>query len=118
MDLRYSDRKLFIGGVIVVTGIIFLIRLFFLQVIDDTSKLSAENNVLRHITEYPARGLVYDRNGKLLVYNEAYYDLMVIPKQVENLDTLDFCTTLGITLEDFNQRMEKIKVYIWLLYGI
>lgn len=111
MDLRYSDRKLIIGGVIVLTGIIFLIRLFFLQVIDDSYKLSAENNVLRHITEYPARGLVYDRNGKLLVYNEAYYDLMVIPKQIENLDTLDFCNMLGITVDDFNQRMKKITEY-------
>lgn len=111
MDLRYSDRKLVIGGVIAVTSIIFLIRLFFLQVMDDSYKLSAENNVLRHMTEYPARGLVYDRNGKLLVYNEAYYDLMVIPKQIADLDTLDFCNTLGITVEDFNQRMEKIKTY-------
>ncbi|MGE0636750.1 MAG: penicillin-binding protein 2 [Bacteroidia bacterium] len=111
MDLRYSDRKLVIGGVIVVTSIIFLIRLFFLQVMDDSYKLSAENNVLRHMTEYPARGLVYDRNGKLLVYNEAYYDLMVIPKQIADLDTLDFCNTLGITVEDFKQRMEKIKAY-------
>jgi penicillin-binding protein 2 len=111
MDLRYSDRKLVIGGVIVVTGLIFLIRLFFVQVMDDSYKLSAENNVLRHMTEYPARGLVYDRNGKLLVYNEAYYDLMVIPKQIAGLDTLDFCNTLGITVEDFKQRMEKIKTY-------
>lgn len=111
MDLRYSDRKLIIGGVVIITGIIFLIRLFFLQVLDDSYKLSAENNVLRHITEYPARGLVYDRNGKLLVYNEAYYDLMVIPKQITDLDTLDFCNTLGITVEDFKQRMEKIKAH-------
>lgn len=111
MDLRYSDRKLIIGGVIIVTGFIFLIRLFFLQVLDDSYKLSAENNVLRHITEYPARGLVYDRNGKLLVYNEAYYDLMVIPKQIENLDTLDFCNTLGISLEEFRVRMKKINKY-------
>jgi penicillin-binding protein 2 len=111
MDLRYSDRKLVIGGVIIITGIIFLIRLFFLQVLDDSYKLSAENNVLRHMTEYPARGLVYDRKGNLLVYNEAYYDLMVIPKQVDDLDTLDFCNTLGITVEDFKQRMQKIKDY-------
>jgi len=111
MDLRYSDRKLIIGALMVLSGIIFLIRLFYIQVIDDSYKLSAENNVLRHITEYPARGLVYDRKGKLLVYNEAYYDLMVIPKQVEDIDTADFCKTLGITVEDFRQRMKKIKDY-------
>ncbi len=111
MDLRYSDRRLIIGGIIILTGFIFIVRLFFLQVLDDTYKLSAENNVLRHITEYPARGLVYDRNGKLLVYNEAYYDLMVIPKQVEDLDTLDFCTTLGIPVDEFKARMKKIKEY-------
>ena len=70
MDLRYSDRKLIIGGGFILVGFIFLIRLFFLQVLDDSYKLSAENNVLRHMTEYPARGLVYDRNGKLLVYND------------------------------------------------
>lgn len=111
MDLRYSDRKFIFGGLIVLLAIIFLIRLLFLQVFDDSYKLSADNNVLRHVTEYPARGLVYDRKGKLLVYNEAYYDLMVIPKQVENLDTLEFCNTIGITLEEFNQRMKKIKDY-------
>lgn len=111
MDLRYSDRKLVFSGVIILTGFIFLSRLLVLQVFDDTYKLSAENNVLRHITEYPARGLVYDRKGKLLVYNEAYYDLLVIPKQVKNFDTLDFCKTMGITVEDFKQRMEKIIAY-------
>lgn len=111
MDLRYSNRKLIIGAVMVVTGIIFLIRLFFIQVIDDSYKLSAENNVLRHMTDYPARGLVYDRNGKLLVYNEAYYDLMVIPKQMKDLDTLDFCKMLDITKEEFITRINAIKAY-------
>ena len=84
---KFQSRQYIIRTIFIVVAIIFLVRLFLLQVIDNDYKLSAQNNVLRHITKYPARGLVYDRNGELLIYNEASYDLMVIPRQIGVIDT-------------------------------
>lgn len=106
-----TGHRYVILGIFTVVCIIYLARLFYLQVIDDKYKLSANNNVLRTITEYPARGLVYDRNGKLLVYNEAVFDLMVVPKQVKDFDTLDFCNIIGITRDEFVKKMDKAKKY-------
>ena len=111
MKNAYTERKYVIYSIFGIVGLIFLFRLFFIQVIDDKYKLDADNNVLRYITEYPARGMVYDRNGKLLVYNEAAYDLMVIPRQVKNIDTLQFCELLGITPEVYSEKMNKAKTY-------
>jgi penicillin-binding protein 2 len=90
-------------------AVIYIIRLAFLQLFDDSYLRSAQQNVLQEQTIYPARGLIYDRNGDLLVYNDAIYDLMVTPDQVKNLDTIDFCSVLGITKEGFIQRFEKMK---------
>jgi penicillin-binding protein 2 len=104
---QFSDRKFIIGAIIVLVGIIYIVRLFYIQVIDDSYKLDAKNQAFRYETEFPVRGYIYDRNGKLLVFNEAAYDLMVIPKQVKNLDTLGFCQLLGITRESFLRRMKK-----------
>ena len=70
-----------------------------IQIIDQSYKRSSDNNTLRYITQYPARGKIFDRNGNLLVYNEAIYDLMVIPRQVKNLDTVSFCSSVNITRE-------------------
>ena len=67
-----------------------IIRLFILQVVKDSYRLSADNNVLRYVTQYPARGIIYDRNGKMIVYNQAAYDLMVVPAQTAKLDTSRF----------------------------
>ena len=85
MEKIYSNRRLFIIGFFLVIGLILVIRLVYVQLLADKYILSANNNVLRYITQYPARGLIFDRNGKLLVYNEAAYDLMVIPRQVKIL---------------------------------
>ena len=106
-----ASRKQTVIAIFLATGIIFLGRLFYLQIIDDSYELSANNNVLRYVTQYPARGLIYDRNGKLLVYNEAVYDLMVLPRQVKDIDTLEFCRLLEITPEGFVQRMKKARDY-------
>ncbi len=94
-----------------ITGLIYLTRLFYLQVVDDTYALSADINVLRNITQYPARGLVYDRNGKLLVCNEAAYDLMVTPGQLKEFDTLELSTLIGIDLETCKARLAKARKY-------
>ncbi len=98
-------------AIFIVIGAIYIIRLFYIQVIDDSYTLSANNNVLRYVTQYPARGLVYDRNGKLLVYNEAVYDLMVLPAQVKEIDTAEFCHLLQISVEGFRERLNKAKKY-------
>jgi penicillin-binding protein 2 len=106
-----ASRKQTVIAIFLVIGFIYLVRLFYIQVIDKSYALSANNNVLRYVTQYPARGLIYDRNGKLLVYNEAVYDLMVLPRQVKEIDTAEFCRLLEITLEGFKERMEKAKSY-------
>jgi penicillin-binding protein 2 len=85
--------------------------LFVIQVVKSSYRLSADNNVLRYITQYPARGLILDRNGKLIVYNQAAYDLMVIPSQVINIDTTAFCDLLGITNELFRKQMRLAVAY-------
>lgn len=109
--INYSQRKYVIGSIFVLVAIILLIKLFIIQIIDDSYKHSYENNTLRYITQYPSRGKIYDRNGKLLVYNDAVYDLMVVPNQVKNIDTLSFCKLLNINDSIFNNYMNKAKKY-------
>lgn len=106
-----SGRRYVIAVIFIAVCFIYLIRLFYIQVINDSYKMSANNNVLRYMTEYPARGLVYDREGVLLVYNEAAYDLMVTPRQVKGIDTTDFCETVGITKEQFIKKMKQVTAY-------
>jgi penicillin-binding protein 2 len=77
----FSNRKTTLILMFVLIGFIFLMRLFYLQIIDDSSVLYANRNALRYIVQHPARGIIYDRNGKLMTYNEATYDLMVVPNQ-------------------------------------
>ncbi len=105
----FSDRKYVISAIFISLISIFLIRLFYIQVIEDRYKLAANDNALRHKIEYPERGVIYDRNGKILVYNEAAYDLMVIPKRVKKIDTLDLCKLLDISKEDFIKKLKEMK---------
>ena len=113
-----TSRKFLIMGVFIAIGLVYIIRLFTLQVLDRSYVAMADNNALRFVTQYPARGKMYDRNGKLLVFNEAVYDLMVIPKQTIIKDTLDpfypfdtlgFCMLLDIDKASFIERMDKAK---------
>src|SRR6187551_1356968 len=106
-----SDRKAVIYLIFYSVVIIYLLRIFYLQVIDDSYKLSANNNVIRLVTDYPARGLIYDRKGKLLVYNEPVYDLMIIPKQAKNIDSVELCNLIGIPLEGYTERYQKAQQY-------
>jgi len=107
----YADRKYIIIILIILSALLFLVRLFFMQVVDDKYKLSAENNSRRDVINYPARGLVYDRNGVVLVSNQAAYDIMLIPRQMKSLDTTEFCRALGIEKPDFDERIKKAKDY-------
>lgn len=111
MKRTYSTRNLVIRGIFITVGVIYVLRLFYLQVIDDSYMLSAENNVLRKITIYPARGIIYDRNGKLLVFDEAAYDLMVVPRQAKHFDTLELCKLLNISDTLFRKNFEKAKKF-------
>jgi penicillin-binding protein 2 len=104
-----SEKRNVLIAIFLGLAVIYIIRLAFLQLFDDSYLRSAQQNVLQEQTIYPARGLVYDRKGDLLVYNDAIYDLMVTPDQVKNLDTADFCKVLGITREGFIARFEKMK---------
>jgi len=104
-----SERKFVIAMIFVALVVTYLIRLFYIQVMDDSYKLSANDNALRHKIEYPERGVIYDRNGTILVYNEAAYDLMVIPRRVKEIDTADFCILLDIEKEDFINKLNKLK---------
>ncbi len=107
----FNYRKNVIIAVIVITALVFVSQLFYIQIIDHSYKASASSNATRHITKYPARGLIYDRNGKLLVYNEPFYDLMVVPGQIANIDTLEFCDLLGIGVERFIDRVNNAKKF-------
>lgn len=106
---QLAFRKHTIIFIILTVAAVFLIRLFYLQLIDQNLKLSSQNNVLRFVTQYPARGTIFDRNGALLVYNEAAYDLLVIPRQVKLADTLAFCGLLKIDIESFRARLNKAR---------
>src|ERR1051326_456224 len=105
----YSDRKFVIAIIVAAVVVIFISRLFYIQLIDQSYKITADNQAFRYEAEYAARGNIFDRNGKRLVYNQAAYDLMVIPSQVKEIDTLEFCAALGIDVETFIKRMEKAK---------
>lgn len=107
----YQNRKFVVIAIFILVGILYAVRLFMLQALSNEYKLSAENNVLRYVTEYPARGLIYDRNGKLMVYNEAAYDLMLVPSQLEAFDTTELCALLHLDMPDFLSRLEKTKKY-------
>jgi penicillin-binding protein 2 len=108
----YGKRKIVVITLIVLASLVLLVRLFIIQVATSTYRVSAENNVLRYVTQYPARGLIYDRNGKLIVYNQAAYDLMVIPAQTsKDIDTSEFCDLLGISPAYFRERMKAASSY-------
>ena len=107
-DLEY--RKYVIAGVAALIVFIYIVRLFMLQITSDDYKKSADSNAFLKKIEYPSRGAILDRKGKLLVYNQPSYDIMVVMNEVKDrLDTLDFCTALGITKEEFERRMTTIK---------
>ncbi len=108
---QYDDRRYVFITVIILVGLVFIIRLFSLQVVNKSYKISAENNSQSHVVIYPARGLIYDRNGDLLVSNQAAYDIMVIPNSISEFDTTDFCNILNITKESLINRLNRAKDY-------
>ena len=109
-DYGLENRQYVIGGVAVFIVVVYIIRLFTLQIMSDDYKKNADSNAFLKKVEYPARGVISDRNGRLLVYNQNAYDIMVVMNEEKGrLDTLDFCQSLGITKEYFDERMKQIK---------
>ena len=104
------NRKYTIQGLFIIVALILLGKLFYIQVVSDKYFLSAESNVLRKIYTFPARGVIFDRKGKVLVQNEPVYDLMVIPNQVKTFDTLELCNIIGIDMKGFYKRLHKATV--------
>ncbi len=108
-DRQYENRKIVISGILIAVVLVYLIRLFLLQISTDDYKKNADSNALLKKIEYPSRGAIYDRNGKLLVYNQPVFDVLVTMNELKDLDTLDFCRTVKIDKEFFKSRMEEVK---------
>jgi len=105
------NRQYFFYFLFLTLGLIFIIRLFYVQIIDDSYKIAAENNAKRKIRQYPPRGYIFDRNNQLMVSNQIAYDLMVVPRQIKDLDTLALCEMLSITKEELIASINKAKAY-------
>lgn len=106
----YSNRKFIIGGAAIIIVIVYTLRLLMLQIMSDDYRKSADSNAFLKQTEYPARGCIFDRKGKLLVFNQPSYDVMVVMNEAkDHIDTLALCEALGITRDFFDKRMADIK---------
>lgn len=106
----YYKRSLWVKGVAIAIVAIFLIRLFALQIVDRSTSQKADNNALVRQTIYPSRGLMYDRNGELLVYNQPIYEVLIVLREMkQDFDTLGFCATLHTTSDEFNARLEQLS---------
>ena len=109
-DYELEKRRYVIGGVAIAIVVVFIIRLFTLQIMSDDYKRNADSNAFLKKVEFPSRGNITDRNGKLLVYNQPSYDIMVVVNEGKNrIDTAELCRTLNITKEYFVKRMHDIQ---------
>jgi len=106
-----KPRSYIIQGMIIAIFLVFIAKLFYLQVVDDTYKQIAEDRGIRKVQVDPDRGQIFDRNGKLIVYNEPSYKLMVVPSQVKNIDTTLFCSILGIEKEYFIKKLQEVRKF-------
>ncbi len=111
-DFNLENRRFMIGGVVITIIIIYIVRLFMLQLVSDDYKKNADSNAFLKKIEFPSRGIMTDRNGQLMVYNQPAYDIMVVMNEESGrLDTTEFCAALGITKQFFIHRMNDIKDY-------
>jgi len=112
--MNLDNRQFTLIGIAASVGLIIILRLFYIQVVDNTWQKEAANISERRITVFPSRGLIFDRNQKLLVSNRPVYDLMVVPGQVEkDMDVPAFCRLIGCTEEQYRNRMASAKEYSW-----
>ena len=109
-EFGLENRRYVIGGVATLIVVVYIIRLFTLQISSDDYKKSADSNAFLKKIDFPSRGVISDRNGKLLVFNQPSYDIMVVMNETKGrLDTLEFCKALNIDREEFDRRMAAIK---------
>jgi penicillin-binding protein 2 len=110
--MQYLEgRKYVVQGIFLVVCLVFLTRLFFMQLLDGTYKLAADRNTLQRLVQTPYRGLIYDRKNQLLVQNTPVYDLMVVPREVKQLDSARFCALLQIPLESLRASLKAARKY-------
>ena len=110
----HISRSHIIQLIFIIVGVSLVVKLFFIQVLNTEYRIAAEKNIVQRIEEYPYRGIIYDRNNQILVYNNPIYDLMVIPKAVKNLDTLSFCKIFNISAPEFINLFNKAKRYSYI----
>lgn len=108
-NYRLSRRRYVIGGAVLAVAVLFIARLFMLQIMNDDYKKNADSNAFLQKIQYPSRGVIYDRTGKLLVYNQPAYDITVVMKEITQLDTVDLCNTLKITPEFVRKRFSDLR---------
>ena len=108
-DYRLEKRKYVIGGLLIVLAVIYIFRLLELQVFETKYKENADSNAFLRKTVYPSRGQMFDRNGNLVVYNKPAYDVMIIPREIGDFDTLDLCSTLRISKEELRGYFEDMR---------
>lgn len=111
MNRNYDlvKRRYVIGGAVFFVALLFIVRLFFLQIMSDDYKKNADSNAFLKKIQYPSRGVIYDRNDRLLVYNQPAYDITVVMKEMVSLDTADLCQTLNLTPEFVRNRFRDMK---------
>jgi len=110
--MQYLEgRKYVVQGIFLLVILVFAVRLFFMQVLDGTYKLAADRNTLQRLVQIPYRGLIYDRKNQLLVQNTPVYDLMVVPREVKQLDSARFCALLQIPIESLRASLVAAKKY-------
>lgn len=108
-DYNLEKRRWVIGGFILVIAVIYIVRLFNLQVLDDKYKDYADSNAFLRKAVYPSRGIIYDRDDRLVVYNQPAYDVMIIPRDVHEFDSIDFCSTINITPAQLKKRFADMR---------
>ncbi len=111
-------RKLVLPSIVIISAILILTKLFYLQILDDELKIKADNNAIKIEYDFPERGYIYDRNNKLLVANQPSYDIMVVPREIKDLDTLEFCNLLNVDKMYFDKKVKKAIVYSRMLPSV
>lgn len=108
-----QNRSNIVRAAFALVALVFVVRLFYLQIIDETYKTSADMNALKKVPDYAYRGLIYDRKGRLIVNNQVVFDVNVIPREMpkDGMDTVGFCQLVGIDIQDFRDKIEEVRAF-------
>ncbi len=102
-------KRIILSSFVILSSLVFIVKLYSIQIADSKYKLSAENNAHRNVTQYPARGIIFDRDGNMVVFNEHVYDLKVVPKRLREFDTLKLCELIGVTKNELITTLKSEK---------